>query len=262
MGSALIVGSANDSALDVLLHGKTMEEAKKELRNKMLHPEINGEVLDSLNTNKIKFSKSDLKNAPIDSDVPALVLLAKGEMILDQYAEQIMPKIKNVLGTQLKASIKNEFGDEIFGYADMIVEWEDGRILLLDNKTAAKKYNDEKVEEMMPQLAVYEEAFRDEYKIDDSGFIVQVKDIRKTLRNGPRVTIQEEIFTIPEEMYKKTFDEYDQVLHNIKMGNFESNHPDCNMFYGNCMCSLGRDTGYFESGGTNMTGLIQTERKR
>ena len=260
-GSPLIIGSANDAGTEALLQGKTMEEAKRIHDDALLHPTVNGVVVDSMTSDKIKWSKSDLKNSPIVSDNPAEVWVAKGHMILEQYAKQVMPKIKSVLGTQIRASIKNELGDEGYGFADFIYEHVDGRIILADNKTAGKRYDDAKVLEMMPQLAFYEEALRDEYKIDQSEFIVMVKDIRKTERNGPRVVIQDDlVFDIPEEIFEKTFADFEEVMHNIRMGRFESNHPDCHRFYGPCLCSIG-DNGYFKSGGVNLTGLVKVERR-
>jgi hypothetical protein len=113
---------------------------------------------------------------------------------------------------------------------------------------------------MTPQLAVYDTALRDKYNIDNVGFIVQVKDIRK--KKEPRVVIQEEIFDISEEIYEKTFDEYDKVLHNIKMGIFPSNHPHCNTYFGNCLCSMNGDSGYYSSGGQDLSGLIKVDRRK
>jgi len=260
VGSALPFGSANDSALDLLLHGKTLDEAKKHFKKELLNPVINNKRVDALTTKSIKWSKSDSKNSPTDEDHPAKILLAKGNMILDQYAEQVLPKIKNVLGTQIKASLKNNLGDEIYGYADMIVEWEDGRILLLDNKTSSKKYDQNMIDDKVAQIALYEEALRDEYDIDASGFVVMVKDIRK--KKEPRVVIQDDlILDISEEVLDNTFNEFEEAFHGIKMGLFHSNHPNCNSYFGNCICSIHGDHGYNSSGGQDTSGLVKVERR-
>ena len=146
VGSPLIIGSANDAGTEALLQGKTLEEAKKIHDELLLNPVVNGVQVDAVTSELIKWSKSDLKNSPIDSENPAEIWVAKGHMILEQYQKQVLPKIKDVLGTQIKASITNDFGDEAYGYADFIYEHIDGRIILADNKTSGKKYNDEKIE--------------------------------------------------------------------------------------------------------------------
>jgi hypothetical protein len=64
----------------------------------------------------------------------------KGIVMIESYDKFIMPKIKNTLAVQHKASLTNEDGDSVVQYVDLIVEWTDGRRILMDNKTSRVVY--------------------------------------------------------------------------------------------------------------------------
>lgn len=253
VGSSLPFGTAIDEAQGALLNGKTLDETLKVFNEFWLYPSINGEKVEGPTTNYIKFSKADAKEGL--ADTPWGNMKEKGELLLTAYQEEIMPKIKNVLAVQEPIAITNDQGDLIRGFADMIVTWEDNRNILFDNKTAAKKYEEDAVVagDKAKQLALYYEHLKDKFSLDASGFIVLEKEIRV---RDPRTRIQTLIGNIPESIIEETFDEFENVLYSIKIGDFPSNHPNCNQYYGNCICNK-----YYPSGGTDLTGLIEVRKK-
>lgn len=107
-----------------------------------------------------------------------LCMYYKGILMLEAYKTEIIPKIKKVLAVQKEIKLENEDGDSIIGYIDAILEWEDGSIVVFDHKTAAREYDDDAVLSS-PQLALYINATRAEYKVDKAGFIVFRKGIKK-----------------------------------------------------------------------------------
>lgn len=267
VGSALPFGSAVDDALNVLLMEKDLEKAKTAFEKILREPKINGKTLDlQTNPENVRYSKSDFDPALFTEkeldDLEGKQDLAsyeslkrKGFMFLDQYNEQIMPKIKKVHEVQKFVQVKNSLGDKIVGYVDFICEWEDDRLLIVDNKTSSMKYKDDVIKKEAKQLAFYQEAVRMQYPSDAVAYIVMNKKIRK--RKEPKVVIQEIIDNVPEDLYNKTFDEFDEVLYNIRMGRFYSNTPECDMPWGKCVCKK-----YHESGGVDASGLIKVTKSR
>jgi hypothetical protein len=107
-----------------------------------------------------------------------LSMHAKGVILIRQYIEQIVPKIKRVLSGQKEITLSNDDGDVITGFVDAVLEWEDGRIIVFDNKTAAREYEWDAVL-TSPQLALYVAAVQEEYNTKFAGFIVLRKQIDK-----------------------------------------------------------------------------------
>lgn len=105
-------------------------------------------------------------------------LLNKGLVMLEGYHKEILPKIKQVITSQKKIEITNTEGDSIIGYIDLIVEWEDGKRYVLDNKTSTMEYDQDSAMRSQ-QLILYYHATKDEYKIDGVGFIVLSKQLLK-----------------------------------------------------------------------------------
>lgn len=105
-------------------------------------------------------------------------LYRKGIIMLQAFNTEIKPKIKKVLALQKKVEITNEEGDSSIGYIDAIVEWEDGSIVVIDFKTAARPYDIDSVL-TSPQLAAYIFQVENEYKTRKAGFIVLPKALTK-----------------------------------------------------------------------------------
>lgn len=102
----------------------------------------------------------------------------KGQIMLNGYAVNIIPNIKSVKAVQHKFNLTNDANDNLVGFVDAVVEWKDGSIILLDNKTASRDYT-ENQPTYSPQLLLYYFALQEEFKLDKIGFIVLNKAIRK-----------------------------------------------------------------------------------
>lgn len=247
MGSALPFGGAMDAGLEVLLKEKDIEKAKIEFRNKWTTFEINKRMVEGKNA-PLRYFKTDMDtNMFNEGEIPTNheSLMRKGLLFLDGYNEQIIPKIKKVLGTQMPVSIKNSDGDEIVGFIDLKCEWEDGRVLILDNKTAsASSYRDHYPDNLLEtskaaQVVTYGLGDREH---DGLGYIVINKEIRKI--KEPKVQIKTIIGSVSNEIIQKTIDNYDQVLHSIREAQFPSKNPDCFAFGEECTCQLFEREGY------------------
>lgn len=105
-------------------------------------------------------------------------MLEKGLIMLDSYNKLVLPRIKEVITSQKKIEITNTEGDSVIGYIDLIVEWEDGKRYVLDNKTSSSEYDDDSAMRSQ-QLILYYHAVKEEYKIDGVGFIVLSKQLLK-----------------------------------------------------------------------------------
>lgn len=267
LGSPLFFGSLIEVGLDVLLKGGKLEEALVAFRKAFRIYKFNGLDVDLSSNPNVRYSKADFDPGLFsDKELKDIEgkdlrfkswesLARKGEMMLTAYSENILPKIKKVLETQAYFAIPNGMGDEIIGFADMICEWEDGRIIIPDHKTSAQSYSKDAVltEEKGKQTALYFEAFKDKYPLDATGFIVLEKNIRK---KDPRARTQVIFDKPPEELIQKTFDEFDNVLYNIKQASFPCLSPKCNVYGQSCPYKK-----YCCSNGEDMTGLVKIDKK-
>jgi len=175
--SALLFGSALDSGLNHLLLTKDLAEATNIFHKQW--SKVNDEMTD--------FSKSDLDQELIEyfsvewsnlHSASWLSLFYKGNLFLEQYYKDILPRIKKVIAVQERMSLKNADGDEITGILDLIVKWEDGKTYLLDNKSSSVKYAPDSAK-MGQQLPLSYYIVKDKYKLDGVGYIVMSKKINK-----------------------------------------------------------------------------------
>jgi hypothetical protein len=147
-------------------------------------------------------------------------LYRKGLMIIEAYKERVLPEIHEVFSIQEQVTITDPDGNYITGYIDFVASFVDDpeRIYVCDNKTTSdvnKYYKDDAVL-TSGQLATY-----CEYKqIPDGAYIACQK---KIMVREPRIKIKTIKDTIPEQLYEDTFDQYAEVLHNIKEGHYPSN---------------------------------------
>ena len=98
----------------------------------------------------------------------------KAEIILDSYEKDILPRIKRVIVIQKKVVLENDEGDSVEGYVDLIAEWEDGKVYVIDNKSSSRMYELDSVKNSA-QLSLY--TFIED--IEYAGFIVYLKQIKK-----------------------------------------------------------------------------------
>lgn len=177
--SALVFGSALDSALNELLKNRNLNDAQN-----IFEEEWNKYRKD---TNVIYF-KSDLDEEllnhfgfftdKIKIDPNWKTLLIKGQMFIAAYYLNVLPKIKEVLAIQEPIEVQNSEGDKITGFLDLVVKWEDGKTYLMDNKSASKPYENDSAKEGQ-QLPLYHYAVKEKYNLDGIGYIVLIKKINK-----------------------------------------------------------------------------------
>lgn len=268
LGSPLFFGSIIEKGLDALLKGAKLEDALQTFRNNFVYYTVNGDSVNLSNSPRVRYSKSDLDlDVFTESELKSLEgkslqfkswasLQRKGEMMITAYHRDVLPKIKKIVATQVYFAIPNEADDEINGFADIICEWEDGRLIVPDNKTSAQAYPKDAVltEQYGKQTALYYEALKDKYPIDATGFFVMEKKMRK---NEPRARINIILDKPPEELIQKTFDEFDSVLYDIKQGKFPCASPNCDQYGQSCCYKK-----YCQSGGKNLTGLVKVGKNK
>lgn len=214
--SYFLFGGVIDKALNKLLLTGVYSEAIKEL---------NVEWTKAAQENEIEYSKSDM----IEGMDGWASLLWKAEVLVQEYMKQIYPKIKKVIAVQEAVSLKNVDGDEIVGFLDVIVEWEDGKTYLLDHKTSSAKYAVNSASES-PQLALYHYIGKDKYKIDGVGYIVLPKKLRK---KAPYIDIQVILDTLKEGLEDEVVEDFDRINTLISNKVFDKKHNP-NGKYGPC----------------------------
>lgn len=190
-----------------------------------------------------------------------LSLARKAEVIVEAYRTQVLPKIKRVISVQKELKLLDDEGNEIIGFIDLIAEWEDGVVRVLDNKSASRLYERDAVEKS-PQLTLYgiSEGTR------DAGFIVYLKNLTKdrkktctkcghygadtrskTCDNGKgkarchgewsevvdiSCKIQILLGQTTEELENEVLSNANQIKSLIKAGVFEKNLNACDNWYG------------------------------
>lgn len=180
--SALNFGKAIDDALNELLLTKDVASTKTVFNTTWQHQKINGLLEDLEKSDNIIYSKADTDGAMLlgktYTNEPWTSLHSKGHLMIDAYAEHILPLIKEVVVVQKPINIKNSDGDEITGFLDLIVEFHDGTRYLMDNKTSSVDYDENSGAES-PQLKLYYYVEKENYKLDGVGFFVLNKKVNK-----------------------------------------------------------------------------------
>lgn len=266
-GSALFFGSIIESGLEVLFEGGTVDQAKQTFRKNFKSQQINN-VWENLATSEnVRFSKADYDPGVFTSNELKDLepksqqfkswasLQRKGELLIEAYSKDIIPKIKKVVASQPQKIITNELGDEILVKADIICEWEDGRLLIPDHKTSSLSVKQvAQNEAYQKQTALYYAAFGDQYPLDGTGFIVLEKNIRK---NEPRARVSFDFFKPKDELIQKVIDEFDFVFDNIKNCNFPYTAQEFDKYGQPCPFRK-----FYESGGKDMTGLVKVGKSK
>lgn len=172
-------------------------------------------------------------------------LYSKGMMIVEAYEKEVMPQIHEVFEIQKYISLPNENGDTIIGYIDFIASFVDDpdRKYIIDNKSSSSPYKAQDLDES-DQLHTYSEA----ENIPDICYIVYEKNIRK---KEPRVRITIWKGEASEDHIEKVFDNYEEVLHNIKEEKFDKNMKSGCFFFGRpciykSICHHGEMSDYLE----------------
>lgn len=147
----------------------------------------------------INYVKAEKKENGISSIDPKIVsyynlinwcvLKNKGQLMLEAYQEQVMPKFKRVVDVQRNVALTSNCGDVIDGIVDLVVELQDGSIALMDNKTASWDYGVDSVK-ISQQLTIYQIILnnlyhdgQNAYKIDKCGFaVIKKKPIKSVYK--------------------------------------------------------------------------------
>lgn len=161
----------------------------------------------------------------------------KGRAMIEAYAIQVLPHIRNVVAVQKEVGIATPGGDKIRGFLDFqaiyvqdkaainynpLLDKYNGKHILFDNKTASRPYLPNSVKES-EQLGTY--AHCDGINTDAQGYIVIPKKFRKT--KEPLIPIQIIIDNVAEPVVESIFKKYDTALKGIKLGNFDCNENNC-----------------------------------
>lgn len=267
LGSPLFFGSLIEVGLNILFAGGTLEQALEAFRKAFRYYSVNGSSVDLSNSPWIRYSKSDLDVSVFsESELRSLdgksvkyqswaSLQKKGEMLIEAYYRDFFPQIKKVLAVQKYFAMPNGVGDEIIGFADVILELKDGRIVVPDHKTSSSNLKQVvENESYKKQFHLYYEAFKDQYPIDAIGPIVLEKKIRA---KEPRARVSYQFDAPSEQIVDETIEEFDQVLYDIKQGKFPCASPNCDAYGQQCCYKK-----YCKSGGANMTGLTKVGKDK
>jgi hypothetical protein len=236
--SALLFGNALDLALNDMLEGRDcfIDTFYCEW-NKCIDKDI-------------EYYKSDLDDSLLSEEelkLPLamqnfLSLKVKGQILLEAYFREVMPRIKKVLDIQGEMNLTgydedgNPTEDSITGKLDLIamIEDNDGNVVhaLLDNKTTSQPYPKNSVQKK-DQLALYACAYPD---IKTFGYLTMNKKNFKT---------QVLLDSISEEKKESVLTKFITALENIKNNIFERNKKSCYAFGRRCEYYSHCHQGYF-----------------
>lgn len=211
-----------------------------------------------------------------------LCLRRKGFLMLDAFQTKVMSKITEVLGVQVKVELKNEDGDSIIGYADLVARVRGyDHPVVLDVKTSTKEYDKDSVL-VSPQLTLYVHDLSEKYEGTRlAGFLVMRKIILKNktkkcltcghdgtggkhkrcdaerdgkrcngewdVKINPEVQVQIIIDQIPQRTEDIVLENADYINTAIKNGVFHRSFGSCVRPYGKCtyynLCYFGKKDG-------------------
>lgn len=199
-----------------------------------------------------------------------LSLRRKGYLMLDAFQSKVMPMIEEVLGVQVKVELKNEDGDSVIGYADLVARMKGcAKPVVLDVKTSAREYDKDSVL-VSPQLTLYVHDLSEKYEdTRHAGFIVLHKNVKKNKTKkcatcgsdgtgkkhrscpeevdgkrcdgewentvDPEVYVQVLIDEIPTQTENIVIENIDYINQAIKNGIFTRNLTSCIKPYGKCV---------------------------
>lgn len=240
--SSFITGDCVDAGLNHLLASKLKENIGSTKTNKEWLDEAIVEFQKRwekrAKAGNISYVKSDLdehlvEGMEFESEKEKFYTAVKlrGEILIKEYNDQIIPRIKEVIKIQPEGILYNSQGDEIVIKGDFIAVWEDGRRILFDNKTSTVKYAENSVRESA-QLGLYFEGFQEEFKLDAAGFIVLPKKTNKIKK--PQVLISVIIDQVDAATIEKLYQDFEESLETIKSAKFEKNFKNCVNIYGKC----------------------------
>ena len=258
--SALIVYSNSDFDKDLLIDTEILDERYPHWRDEF--PSIVKQK-DVIGFKFLKKEQKQLLNA-----VNWVSMYQKGKLMLGKAIELITANVTKMHDTQVKVSLANDQGDEIVGYADMVVDWKGyDEPVVMDLKTSSIDYQPTSVL-TSPQLSLYVHDLSDKFKTRSAGYLVLKKRLLKnktkvcsvcghdgsgkTHRTCPNeidgkrcggewtetikfdVDHQVIINKIPERTEEIVIENMDLVNESIKTGIFPRNFSACSKPWGLC----------------------------
>lgn len=185
ISSSLFFGGAVDKGLNELLVSRDISKAINVFEKSLKSITHNGKKVKLSTSNQVAYLPNDLQQGILLDEDNKLIekgnrpewvcLRRKGIIMIESYADYVLPQIQEVLVLQKKTVIKNEDGDELEGTLDLVVKI-NGKIYLLDHKTSSSDYLEDAAT-YSQQLSTYYQLNYDEYKFDGVGFIVLKKNI-------------------------------------------------------------------------------------
>lgn len=104
----------------------------------------------------------------------------KGEFIIRDYHDKVLPQFVSVTGIQHESHLINEDGDTVIQYLDFIATLQDGSVVLFDNKTTSSlQYYDDESPGSSQQLISYYYANKEQFGLTAVGFVAMQKTILK-----------------------------------------------------------------------------------
>lgn len=90
------------------------------------------------------------------NEITWFCLLRKGYYMIDAYWKEILPEFESILCLQRPIELEDENKNVVNGIAEFVAKIKDGRICIVDNKTAGTPYEPESVSTSQ-QLALYKQ---------------------------------------------------------------------------------------------------------
>lgn len=191
-----------------------------------------------------------------------LCMRRKGHIMIDSYDKKIMPRIRKTIEVQYKTSLESDEGDSVVQVLDAILEWEDGRNILFDNKTSAREYAPDSPSTSQQLISYYYQS-KEKFNLSAVGFFVLRKqilknktkkcskcsfdgsggrhktcsnEINKVRCNGewietisPECLIEIHINEVPEAAQELVLSTFSEAAHGIKQGLYYKNLNACQM---------------------------------
>lgn len=178
-------GSAFDKASEMLVKSRSLDAAKQVFTDHWTKQEINGQMVELEHYDGLVYSKYDYDADFLSGDQQTdnldvlswRCLHVKGHVMLEALHRDILPRLGEVLSTQEEINLRNEDGDEVVGYSDIVAVF-DNVPTVLDIKTSSIDYDEDAVL-VSQQLSLYVHSLFDKYQTRKAGFIVISKRINK-----------------------------------------------------------------------------------
>jgi hypothetical protein len=229
---------------------------------------------------KVAFKFWSLEEKTLYNHACHCVLHAKGLLMIEAVKTKVLPQITEVLATQKYVKLKNDGGDEVIGFADLICRYKGfDKPVIFDVKTSSIEYEEDSVL-TSSQLSLYVHALSSEFEnTRTAGYIVLSKHVQKNRKKtcescgfdgtgtrfktcnndiggvrcdgkwqeklDPEVRVQIITDDIPVQTEDLVLENIDDINIAIKSGTFIRNLGSCVMGWGKCsyydLCYHGKE---------------------